>query len=143
MVQIVHEKSGARTRGLVSLGQQELLAVVDLPELVPEAEAFLRHIADYVESSGARIRDGETSAYGYWLVEFVAVDGLLEAWEYNATTTEFIRGVNLAVTYWRDQHRTCDRFRAEFRPPRPDRLVMISEGVLGGERDLQGGWCPA
>jgi hypothetical protein len=46
--------------------------------------------------------------------------------------------VTLAVTYWRDQHRTCERLRTEFQPPHPDRLVVISAGVLEGDRDVQG-----
>lgn len=126
-----------RTNGFVRLGQKELLVTVATPDLVPEAEAFLCHVIRHLVS-GAVLRHGETVAYGYWLTKFVESDEFLEAWEYKADATDFVRGATLAVTYWRDQHRTCERLRASFDPPRPDRLVVVSPGVLEGDKDVQG-----
>jgi hypothetical protein len=108
------------------------------PHLAAEAEAFLCYVTEYLRASDAVIRPAETLRYGYWLTKFVEADDSLEAWEYNADATEFVPGVTLAATYWRDQHRTCGRLQAEFQPPRPDSLVVISEGVLEGDRDVQG-----
>lgn len=72
-------------------------------------------------------------AYGYWLVKFQAVaKDELEAWEYNAEATDFIKGATLTLSYWHDQHLMCSQHRAEFKPPRPDRLAVISQGVLEG-----------
>jgi hypothetical protein len=34
--------------------------------------------------------------------------------------------------------RTCERLHAEFRPPSPDQLVVISVGVLEGDGGVQG-----
>ncbi|MDI3287788.1 hypothetical protein [Polyangium sp. 15x6] len=137
-MEIIHEGTSVRTKGLARLGARELCAHVSTPELASEAEAFLRHIATYLEATGASLQHGETFAYGYWLTKFMGIDGLLEAWEYKADATDFVPGVTLTVTYWRDQHRICDLQNAEFHPPRPDRLTVISAGVLEGDPDIQG-----
>ena len=137
IMEITREGNAVWTKGLGHFGQRELLVTVASPDLVSEAEAFLRHVVGYL-NSGATIRPGETVTYGYWLTKFVEVENSLEAWEYKADATEFVPGVTLTVTYWRDQHRTCERLRANFEPPRPDRLIVISAGVLEGDRDVQG-----
>jgi hypothetical protein len=98
----------------------------------------LRYVNEYLESSGTILKHGETLVYGYWLTKFIKADDLLEAWEYNADATEFVQGVTRTVSYWRDQHRTCGRLQAKFEPPRPDQLVVISAGVLEGDKDVQG-----
>ena len=56
----------------------------------------------------------------------------MEVWEYKADATDFIKGANLTLRYWRDQHVTCKLLGAEFHPPRPDKLTVISDGVLEG-----------
>jgi len=137
-MKIILSKNTARTKGLADLGQRELLATVASSDLAPEAEAFLHHVAMYLKSHGATLRHGETLAYGYWMTKFVEKDDFLEAWEYKADATEFVPGVTLTTTYWRDQHRTCERLHAAFSPPHPDRLVVISAGVLEGDTDVQG-----
>jgi hypothetical protein len=55
-----------------------------------------------------------------------------ETWEYNAEATGFVRGANLTLRYWRDQHIVCKLHESEFNPPRPDQLTVISKGVLEG-----------
>jgi hypothetical protein len=137
-IEIIREGCAARTKGLTDFGQKELLATVGSADLAPEAEAFLRHVTEYLNSGNASLRHGETFAYGYWLTKFLETDSVLEVWEYKSDATEFVPGVTLTATYWRDQHRTCNRSQAKFDPPRPDRLVVISAGVLEGDRDVQG-----
>jgi len=137
-MEIIREGLSVRTKGFSRLGAQQLSARVSTPALALEAEAFLRHIAMYSDARGAYLQHGETVAYGYWLTKFVEIDGLLEAWEYRADATEFVPGVTLTLTYWRGQHRICDLQKAEFHPPRPDRLTVISAGVLEGDPDVQG-----
>jgi hypothetical protein len=137
-IEIIREGHSARTRGLGDLGQRDLLATVATPDLVAEAEAFLRYVIGYLNSVNTVLRQGETLAYGYWLTKFIETDSYLEAWEYTADATEFVPGVTLTMTYWRDQRRTCERLHATFEPPRPDRLFVISAGVLEGDRDVQG-----
>lgn len=138
MIRLVSEKQSdsqisVRTAGLVSSGNSEIRADVRSPEFLGEAEQFLSFVANYLTTSGNRIRPGETVPYGYWLVKFQEGSSkTLETWEYNAEATDFIKGVNLTLWYWREQHLICQRYSAQFRPPRPDKLTVISKGVLEG-----------
>lgn len=137
MIEVKKEKVNShfvvRTSGLTFCANSEISVWVGGASLVPTAEEFLQYVSEYLACSSKQIRSGETMAYGYWLVKFEASDnGSLETWEYNANATDFVRGANLALTYWRDQHFICRRYKAEFRPPRPDRLTVVSKGVLEG-----------
>ena len=138
MIRLVTEKQSdsrpsIRTLGLASVGHLEFRAEVLDPELMGEAEEFLNYVTHYVTTSGKRIGPGETMAYGYWLVKFErADDNTLETWEYKADASDFVKGANLTLRYWRDQHIICKLHEAEFRPPRPDKLTVVSAGVLEG-----------
>jgi hypothetical protein len=132
-VNLYVEGLSVRTSGLARASHPELRASVADAALLGEARAFLGYVLAYLRG-GARLRAEETLAYGYWLTKFrPAGEGLLEAYEYSAGATEFVPGVTLALGYWRDQHEVCDRYAAEFTPPRPDQLVVISDGVLEGD----------
>jgi hypothetical protein len=111
------------------------LVEVTSAALVTEAEEYLRYVARYVEDQSVTLKKGETLAYGYWLTRLEEADArTLEVWEYNREATHFVRGATLTLTYWRDQHEVCRRFAAgAFEPPRPDRLVVVSEGVFEGD----------
>lgn len=137
-IEIISEETTVRTRGFGDLGKRELCATVASPELACDAAVFLRHVIECLNSGDTALRGGETLAYGYWLTKLVDIDDYLEAWEHKVDATEFVPGVTLTVTYWRDQHRVCELHRARFEPPRPDRLVVISAGVLEGDKDVQG-----
>ena len=131
---IIVEQCRAQTRGLAQHGHPDLRVEVADESLVPEAERFLRFVAEYLMRDKARILSGQTLAYGYWLTKFVShSDAVMEVWEYNANATDFVPGATLTLTYWRDQHDECEKHSAEFTPPRPDRLVVISAGVLEGD----------
>lgn len=138
MIKVVSERQSesefsVRTAGLISSGHCELRAEVRDSELLGEAEKLLYFIANYLSVSGNRIRPGETMSYGYWLVKFQSGGSkLLEVWEYNLEATEFVKGANLTLRYWREQHLICQQHGAEFRPPRPDTLTVVSEGVFEG-----------
>ena len=73
-------------------------------------------------------------AYGYWLVKFQRAEqgDHQETWEYSADASTFIKGGNLTLGYWRDQHYVCDQRKAPFSPPRPDKLTVVSAGVMEG-----------
>ncbi len=72
--------------------------------------------------------------YGCWLTKFVeGPDDSLEAWEYNADASEFVQGVTLATSYWRDQHEVCGEIDAPFVPPYAHDLAAVSTGVFEGE----------
>jgi len=138
MIRLISEnqsgsRSSIRTVGLASEGHSELRAEVLDPELMGEAEEFLNYVTHYVTTSGKRIGSGETMAYGYWLVKFErADDNTLETWEYKADASGFVKGANLTLRYWRDQHIACKLHEAAFTPPRPDKLTVVSAGVLEG-----------
>lgn len=134
MAEIYYKRSldSVTTEGLLPSGE-EIRVKINTADLFPDGEEFLRFVVNYVRESGRRIHPEETLAYGYWLVKFrSADDSVLEVWEYNAEATDFVAGAHLALTYWRDQHRVCNRAGALFTPPRPDRLTVIDEGVLEG-----------
>jgi len=127
------EGLSVRTSGLSSAAHPELKVSVADAALLGECEVFLKFLVAYVEQ-GARLRADETLTYGYWLTKLRAAgDGLLEVWEYTADATEFVPGATLTLGYWRDQHEVCNRYGGEFTPPRPDKLVVISDGVLEGD----------
>jgi hypothetical protein len=122
-----------RTKGLRSSGYSEISVDVDAG-LIEESERFLKYVADYVLVSGKQLMSGETMAYGYWLLKFQGLEqgDQLETWEYRADASDFIKGADLTLSYWRDQHFVCNRYGAAFSPPRPDKLTVISSGVIEG-----------
>jgi hypothetical protein len=122
------------TRGLDERGAHDLVVEVADASLLPEVEALLQNLAQYMSGDDVQVKAEETLAYGYWLVKVSdGHAGRFELWEYNAEATEFVAGVSLTLKYRRDQHEVCGRYGAEFSPPRPDQLVVISDGVLQGE----------
>ena len=138
-----NDSLAVRTEGLRLHSLPEIEASVETPDLVDGAKAYLFFVADYLLKDRKTIRPGETMAYGYWLTKFESMGpDLLEVWEYNADATEFVKGASLTLTYWRDQHALCRGYDAEFQPPRPDRLTVISQGVLEG-RPVQGARYPS
>lgn len=121
------------TEGLKAFGHLEISVLADV-DLIEESERFLKHVSDYVSSSAKQIKQGETMVYGYWLVKFQGGEreDHLETWEYTPDASDFVRGADLTLSYWRDQHFVCDQYGAAFRPPRPDKLTVISAGVIEG-----------
>ncbi|HZU30622.1 MAG TPA: hypothetical protein VFB79_05870, partial [Candidatus Angelobacter sp.] len=94
---------------------------------------FLRYIVEYLKKHKKRISPKETMSYGYWLVKFEKVESeILEVWECNADGAEFVKGANLALLYWRDQHRICSHYNAQFKAPSLNQLTVTSKGVLEG-----------
>lgn len=138
-VEVVRDGLTIETRGLRDLGISDIEAKVDDFALVDDAEGFLRRVLEYIRTSvGASISDGETISCGYWMVLAKKNSkDILELWEYDRSATEFVPGVSLTMRYWRDQNRVCDQHGAEFSPPRPDQLVVVSDGVFEGD-DAEG-----
>jgi hypothetical protein len=138
MIRFVTEKQSdsqfsIRTVGLSAAGHSEIRADVLDATLIGESEQFLDYVSHYLRTSGKHIGSGETMAYGYWLVKFQGADqNTLETWEYTPDAADFVKGANLTLSYWRDQHIACKLHGAEFKPPRPDKLTIISDGVLEG-----------
>jgi hypothetical protein len=122
-----------RTDGFRAVNGAELRIKVGDPNLLAEGQEFLRFVVSYVSDSGRKILAEETLNYGYWLVKFRQGSAEeLEIWEYNPEATDFVCGGTLTLHYWREQHRVCSSQHATFAPPRPDKLTMVSAGVLEG-----------
>ena len=121
------------TQGLVASGHPEISVCVD-KSLLEEGKKLVAHITYYLINSGKQFSAGETMDYGYWLVKFVGVENgrRLDIWEYRADAVDFVRGARLTLQYWKDQHFICDLYQSPFLPPRPDKLTVISAGVLEG-----------
>jgi hypothetical protein len=132
MTSVACSGNQCRTNGLVRLGQRELRAVVEEPELVQECDSFLQFVVKYLSAETKRLGDGETLLYGYWITKFVRADEYLDAWELGLDGQGFVAGVTRAVRYWRDQRRVCARAESPFQPPRADQLLVVSDGVLEG-----------
>jgi hypothetical protein len=134
-VEIKSEGLRTWTQGLNDHGLHDLTVEVADTSLLPEAEALLRNLAAYMTSEGVRVEAEETLAYGYWAVQVREEQpaGRFELWEYNADATRFVPGANITLNCWRDQHEVCERYGAEFSPPQPNQLVVISDGVLRGD----------
>jgi hypothetical protein len=98
-----------------------------------EHAALLAYIRDYIVSERAIVRAGETITYGYWLLRFIERAGRLELWELPPDGGEWVRGVETALRYWREQHAMCADQAAAFAPARLNQLVVISDGVLEGD----------
>ncbi len=133
-VRITRDDAYLRTAGLASGRQAELRLRVADEKLIHEGEELLRYIGQYVASAEKPVRSSDTMLYGYWMIKFLTGrNGALDIWEYDATGTEFREGAELALQYWREQHDVCSRADAKFTPPRPNQLVVISDGVLEGD----------
>lgn len=133
-VEIARDNGVLKTAGLAHRRQAELRLKLIGEETERRGEALLRYVADYVAGGGKPIRSSETMLYGYWLIKFVGDESsFLDIWEYDATATQFREGAELALKYWREQHDVCARASANFAPPRPDQLVVVSDGVLEGD----------
>jgi hypothetical protein len=131
--EILVESLTVRTKGLSVFGQPELKAHVDNPRLVAECRTLIAFLARYISEEGVRIEREHKIAYGYWILKFVSDDNGLEAWELDSNGDEFVRGVNLTLHYWIEQHEVCRKASGEFTPPRPDQLVVVSDGVFEGD----------
>ena len=123
-----------RTEGLADEGHPELSLTLTDPALLSDGKDFLLYAVTYITQQGVKLQPGETLAYGYWLTKFeLGDDRFLQVWEYNPEATDFVPGATLTLTYWRDQHEICEKLGARFSPPRPDKLAVISRGVLEGD----------
>jgi hypothetical protein len=122
-----------RTKGLRAAGHPEITVTVGTASLLPDAGTFLDFVVRYLSESGSMLKSGETLTYGYWLTKFIGTaEGNLEVWEYNRSATEFVPGATLTLEYWKEQNELCNRVNAEFSPPRPDMLTVVSPAVLEG-----------
>jgi len=122
------------TVGFASRRQPELALKLLGDASERDGRELLRYVTDSAAKTGKPIRSSETMLYGYWLIQFVAGrSGLLDIWEYDASATQFHEGAELALKYWREQHEVCARAAAPFTPPRPDQLVVVSDGVFEGD----------
>ncbi len=137
VVRIVRDDTGAKTLGLAKDGQVELKASTS--NLSDEAAVFLQYVVHYLAKSKKKITSGETLAYGSWLVKFLDTENhTLDAYEFHVGEPDFVHGIDLASTIWREQHNLCDQVGAAFDAPQGDSLAVISKGILDGTHPVQG-----
>lgn len=136
-VRTTNDGHTCETDGMVSAFGFEINASVLDSALIDECCNFVHFVADYV-SSGHSIKSGETLMYGYWLTKIAYDDQQRMIFlEYNLDATDFIFGLDNTLLYWKSQHEICTRANANFLPPRPDQLIVISDGVYEGD-DVEG-----
>lgn len=134
IIEIQRDDDVLKTMGLADRRQAELRLKILGEESAHQGETLLRYVGDHVAAARKPIRSSDTMMFGYWLIKFVAGPaGVLDVWEYDAMATNFREGAELALKYWREQHEVCVRAGARFTPPRPDQLVVVSEGVFEGD----------
>lgn len=132
MISIYRAGANLQTEGLARHGRKELRVNIGSAP-IHGYEEYLRVVADYAVQKP--ILDGETVRHGFWLTKMILTsDGFLDAWEYRKQGDEFVRGIDLAVSYWDSQHRVCDDAGVEFTPPLADQKAAVSPEVLEGER---------
>lgn len=131
-INIVREGERLVTKGLTFLNNSEI-SLKFSPELeIRDAKLLLTSITNYISTTKINIKNEETFPYGFWLIKFIKKNDHLEIFEYNKEATEFICGANYTIDCWNKQHGICSKYSAPFSPPRPDRKIVISEGVYCG-----------
>jgi hypothetical protein len=132
-VELLESANAVSTSGLQKLGMPEIAVSINDSALIPEIKAFLEFVVRYLSKSSKRINSGETIQYGFWVVLFQRNPvGILEVWEYAPDGKGFVLGCDVTLRCWREQHHICNLSKADFAPPNPDQLVVISEGVFEG-----------
>lgn len=132
-VKFINKKLLFETCGLVKTGLPEIRVEVVDNSLLSGAKELLKYVVKYQNQSGNIIHKNETMYYGLWLIKFIQIsDNLLEIWEYNEDTSDFVLGGSSAVNYWIKQHKICRKYNSIFAPPKFDSLTAISAGVLEG-----------
>jgi hypothetical protein len=117
------------TRGLDERAAHDLVVEVADASLLPEVEALLQNLAQYMSGGDVQVKAEETLAYGYWLVKVRdGQAGRFELWEYNAAATEFVAGVSLTLKYWRDQHEATNGITGTFTVVTPKKAPSVGIG---------------
>jgi len=135
MVEIFSNNNGYtnETIGLTALYGFELSASIDDLALKNECKKFISFVADYISDSNT-IHSGDTLRYGYWLTKAVLNDQKKMVFlEYSEETKNFLFGINNTLRYWKEQHKICQKFSANYTPPWLEQMIVISEGVYEGD----------
>lgn len=139
-VTVHRDPSAAWTDGLESLGRRELRVEVDDPTLVDAAADFLRSTVSAQHLQRVDVQGGKQVAFGSSPVHFVDIDpiGPLIAHELTGEPGTLARGVSGAARMWTLQAAVCRRQGAEFEPPGPDTLVVVSGDALDADAMVHG-----
>ena len=133
-----------RTRGLATLGAKEIHLSRPPLELEEAGFSLVRTLGEYSVSDGRRIKIGDKLAHGYWVVALQSRhDGDLDVFESTTDGSDYVRGADLTLRYWKEQSDMCRRLTAAFTPPRPDQKAAVSAGVLEGAVPVSGVRYPA
>ncbi|UXY14185.1 hypothetical protein N8I74_12745 [Chitiniphilus purpureus] len=130
---ISRDKKVFCTQGISSILGVELIARVENIQYADACRDFLTSMGNYILAGGG-LTLGQTAQYGYWLTKLTEGESNAEFFEYNQDATEFMPGLDFTLFAWMEQHKICNNAGSTFSPPRPDKLVVISEGVYEGEQ---------
>jgi len=117
----------------------ELVVAVQSKELSAEVKKFLATIESYGVEKGAALKPGETLQYGYWMIRLCPRGSeVLDIQELAPEGEGFVDGASYTLRSFAAQRKACQIFSSQFSPPKPDSLVVISDGVLESNPGLQG-----
>ncbi|MBI2392836.1 MAG: hypothetical protein HYV09_24840 [Deltaproteobacteria bacterium] len=120
--------NAAATHGLRDEEQPELVARASRLSDVAGVSRLVRFVASYLVESGRVLRDGETVAYGTWLLKAVRAGEFLELHEFEPRTQGFVPTISSAVRLREQQDQKCREHGLVCDPPTFHQKVAISEG---------------
>lgn len=133
MIHLHEVDGGIETVGLVATQSHEL-SVRARPGQIAAARGLLERIVSYLDDSGRRLEADETMTAGSWLLRFSMGPGaMLEIWEFDDASDDFVPGAEHCLTIWEAQTQVCRDAGLEFSPPMFTQLIVVSDGVLDGD----------
>lgn len=98
---------------------------------------MLQLIAGYL-LSGKNIKPGESFGFGSWTLRLDGNDRELRISEYVTSTDSFTDGAEFSLKLWSDQEGVCKKIGSTCNRPLINQLVVVSDGVLDENLDVQG-----
>lgn len=98
---------------------------------IDDIKELILFVEKYVKNNG--FFDKVYLYYGYWLIKLILNDNRnIQIYEKSPDFVGDIVGVNYTIDLWLRQSEVCKENNSEFRPPLPDQMVVISDGVYEG-----------
>lgn len=127
------------TDGFQRLNRSELGICLYDSSLKEAGIQFLEYLGGYLMEHEPKIMIGDTFAYGCWLVKFLREKGgYIMVGEFDPSENMYVEYMNQSLRLWQDQWQLCSNMEVDFAPPRPDQMIVISDGVYEGATPLEG-----
>lgn len=98
---------------------------------------FLKLFIDYILDDNRLILDGETSAYGLWVVKFITNGTILEVYEFDSNMENWIIGAETAITLIEEQREVCRGVNVQSDMPKIMQKIAFNTEVLSN-KDVKG-----